>query len=196
MRFKLGMACLVFAAPACSSASSGSPEGGADAAAEGGSAPDGSQGGMEDSNPAPDADDGGAVVCNALPNTGAPVTVMQVATDRPSAQGGTPVDGVYTLSNETIYTGDGGATGPTKTDRITIQIQGGIIQVSKDTSPTTSNYRLTTNGTDYTATGLCPPTIGDLAGSYTATATTFAATVAASSSGGGPPWVVETFTKE
>ncbi|HLK40878.1 MAG TPA: hypothetical protein VKU41_29195 [Polyangiaceae bacterium] len=178
MRFKLGMACLVFAAPACSSsASSGSPEAGADA--------DGA-----------DAGDGDAAVCNTLANTGTPVTVVQVATDPPSAQGGTPVDGVYSLSNETIYTGSGGATGPTKTDRITIQIQGGAIQVSKDSSPTTSTYRLTTNGTSYTAAALCPPMIGDLAGSYTATATTFAATVGASGSGGGPPWVVETFTKE
>ena len=197
MRFKLGLACLVIATPACSSSSTGSPDGGtgADGASEGAAAADGAQASIEDANTAEDADDG-ATVCNALANTGQPVTVMQVAADPPAAQGGTPVDGIYTLTDETIYTGPGGASGPTKTARIAIQIQGGTIQVSKDSSPQTSTYGLTTNGTNYMAAAMCPPGSGSLAGSYTATATTFVASIAASTSDGGAPWVIETFTKQ
>jgi hypothetical protein len=203
MRSQACLVVLALVAPACSSSSSSSTQsdGGrsSDAVSEASSKPEGAAGGGDDAagSAAPDGSgDDGPTVCNTLVNSGQPVTAMQVASDPPAAQGGTPANGTYLLTSETIYTGAGGATGPSGTQRITIQIQGSTVQVSKNTSPPTSTYDLTTTGTTYTAAGECPPQVGGLMGSYTATATTFVVSIAAIGSDAGAPTTVETFTKQ
>jgi hypothetical protein len=137
------------------------------------------------------------VVCNTLVNSASAVTIMQVAANPPPFAGGTPAEGTYFLMSETVYTGAGGASGSTfQTQRTTIQITGNRIQVAKDTSPTTETYILVPSGTTYTAAGLCPPMLGAIVGSYTATTTTFIASLAAPGGDGGAPWTVDSFTKQ
>jgi hypothetical protein len=192
MRLAVSLVLLVCAAWACSSSSSStSSDSGAGTGTDGaseGSAASGDDGG--------DAGDAGAVVCNTLALGATPVTITQVASDPPAFQGGTVVDGTYKLTSETIYTGDGGATGPKGTATTTIQFQGGTIQAAKDSDPPTSTYGFAPTGGTYYATGKCPPGLGDIAGSYTATATTFTASFGAPGNDGGPPVYVETFTKQ
>jgi hypothetical protein len=203
MRSQACLVVLVFVAPACSSSSSsstpsdGSPS--SDAVSEASSQPEGAASAGNDGagGSAPDGSgDDGPTVCNTLVNSGQPVTAMRVASAPPAAQGGTPANGTYLLTSETIYTGAGGATGPSGTQSITIQIQGSTIQVAKSTSPLTSTYDLSTTGTTYTAAGECPPLVGGLMGSYTATTTTFVVSIAAIGSDAGAPTTVETFTKQ
>jgi hypothetical protein len=151
----------------------------------------------DDGGSVEDAGDGGPTVCNMLVNSGQPVTPNQVAGDAPPFQGGTVVDGTYVLTSESIYTGDGGATGPGGNPQtITIAFQSGTIQVSKDTDPPTSTYMFVPSGTTYTATGECPGLVGSLVGGFTATATTFVASLAGPGGDGGPPTTVETYTKQ
>jgi hypothetical protein len=192
MRLFIGVVCLACVTPACSSSSSSSSSDsgatkGDDAAPEGSTATGGD-----------DAGDGGdgAVVCNAIVNTAPSVTITQVAADPPAFTGGTVVDGTYTLTNETIYTGDGGATGPKGTTSTTFVFKGSTIQVAKDSDPPTSTYGFAPSGTAYTAKGQCPPGLGDTAGWYTATATTFVASLGAPGGDGGVPLYVTTFTKQ
>jgi hypothetical protein len=129
-------------------------------------------------------------------NIGQPVTANQVDTIAPPFEGGTIAEGTYVLTGETIYTGPDGGTGPGSTQSITIRIQSGTIEVAKDTSPPTSTYLLAPTGTAYTATGQCPPLLGNIAGSFTATTTTFVASLGAPGGDGGPPTNVDTFTKQ
>jgi hypothetical protein len=188
MKLTLSVVCLACVAPACSSSSSSSSDSGAstgDDAAPEGSAPAGDGGG-----------DDGSAICNTLANSAPAVTLLQVASDPPAFQGGTVVDGTYTLTSETIYTGDGGATGAMGTASITIQFKSGTIQVAKDTNPPTSTYSFGPTGTTYLATARCPAQLGNIAGSYTATATTFVASLGAPGNDGGPPLDVDTFTKQ
>jgi hypothetical protein len=203
MRFEMGLACLVLVVPACSSSSSPSSPSdggsGADAVSEGATPPEAEAGGNDASNSedAGDADDGGPTVCNTLVNAGQPVTATQVAEVAPAFQGGTVVDGTYTLTSQTIYTGPGGATGPsTTTLTTTISIQGSTFQVSKDTSPPTSTYMFAPTGTTYVATGECPDLVGNIVGSFTAMATTFVVSLEAPGDDGGAPTTVDTFTKQ
>ncbi|MGH7435781.1 MAG: hypothetical protein ACRENE_08905 [Polyangiaceae bacterium] len=189
MRLAMFAVCLACVTPACSSSSSSSPSDsgagtGDDAAPEGG----GPAGG--------DAGDDGSAICTTLANPAPLVTIVQVASAPPAFQGGTVVDGTYALTSEAIYTGAGGATGPMGTASITIQFKSGTIQVAKDTSPPTSTYAFAPTGTTYLATARCPAGLGNIAGSYTATATTFVASLGAPGNDGGPPLDVDTFTKQ
>lgn len=74
----------------------------------------------------------GACACNALVNTTPPVPEVQttnVAADLPAPAGGTIVDGTYYLTAENVYTGPGGASGPTGvTVANVVVIQGGTVQ--------------------------------------------------------------------
>jgi hypothetical protein len=142
-----------------------------------------------------DAAGDGASACNTLANIGSPVTITEVAQDPPPPQGGTVVDGTYVLTSETTYTGPGGATGTTGTQTVTIQITGNTIQVAKDFDPPTSTYTLSTSGTTFSTTGVCPPGVGPLAGSYTATPTSFTVLLGPSATDAGPRWIEEVFTK-
>jgi hypothetical protein len=66
--------------------------------------------------------DGGACVasyppadggCNSLTNTAPPVNVISVPSAMPQAVGGSVVDGTYWKTASVVYTGSGGASGPT-----------------------------------------------------------------------------------
>jgi hypothetical protein len=200
MRFEMGLVLVVLAVPACSSSSS--PAGASDAGSGGDASGDAStpvEASLSDDaggGAAADAPDDGPTVCTTLVNAGQPVTASQVATAAPPFQGGTIAEGTYVLTSETVYTGPGGATGPGSTQSITIRIQSGTIEVAKDTDPPTSTYMLAPTGTTYVATGQCPPMLGDIVGSYTATTTTFVASLGAPGGDGGTPTNVDTFTKQ
>jgi hypothetical protein len=79
---------------------------------------------------------------------------------------------------------------------ITIQITGGTIQVVKDFDPPTSTYSLATTGTTFMTTGVCPPGVGPLQGSYTATSTTFTIVLGPNVTDAGSHWLEESFTKQ
>jgi hypothetical protein len=73
-------------------------------------------GGADTGAPSDAADDGAPLdggECTNITNVGALISQMDVATNRPAGSGGTLVDGTYTKSADTIYTGPGGATGMT-----------------------------------------------------------------------------------
>src|SRR5438105_4320992 len=53
-----------------------------------------------------------AHACNSLVNSATSITITQVASNPPTATGGTIADGVYTMTSAVFYTGPGGATGP------------------------------------------------------------------------------------
>jgi len=142
-----------------------------------------------------DAGDGGPTVCNSLVNSAQPVAIVEVAGEPPPGEGGTPASGTYVLTSETRYTGPDGATGDGGTDQITIQIAGSTIQVSKTSMPTTATYSFNPSGTSYIALGICPPHTGGLMGSYTATPTTFTASLTAQGSDAGL-FSFDTFTKQ
>jgi hypothetical protein len=192
MRAWMGLACLTLVASACSSSSSGSTGPASDAASSTDTSSPGDAGGSTDAGEEGD----GATVCNALPNTATPVTVTQVAQDPPAPQGGTVADGTYKMTSETIYTGAGGATGPMGTQTVTIQITGATIQVAKDFDPPTSTYTLATSGTGFTTTGACPPGLGPLQGSYTATPTSFTVLLGPNMTDAGSHWIEEVFAKQ
>jgi hypothetical protein len=51
--------------------------------------------------------------CNTIANDGTPIAETRVAAAMPTGSGGTLVDGTYHLTRREIYTGTGGASGPT-----------------------------------------------------------------------------------
>jgi len=67
-----------------------------------------------------------ALTCKAPEACGVPATMMQVAAPLPAGKGGTIADGVYLLTAYNVYTGVGGAEGPTnfKVEQVLV-IQGG-----------------------------------------------------------------------
>lgn len=57
--------------------------------------------------------------------SGADVAQIAVASDQPAATGGAVPDGTYQLTGWTLYTGAGGASGPTGTQQaMTVVVQG------------------------------------------------------------------------
>ena len=113
--------------------------------------------------------------CNALDIGTAPaITPNQVASQEPTAMGGTVFDGTYFLTKWTLYTGPGGATGPLP---LTLQVRrdfaGGIVQTVQNDGSSIRRFSamLTTTGTAFTETQSCPGSSVDT-GTYTATATT------------------------
>jgi hypothetical protein len=62
---------------------------------------------------ASDPGDGGA--CTSLANIASAIPQMDVAQTIPPPSGGTLVDGLYVKTRDTVYTGAGGASGPTGT---------------------------------------------------------------------------------
>src|ERR1041385_3940142 len=67
----------------------------------------------DSSSNSPDAAPDGPDECNALATPTNSVLAMQMASAPPTPQGGTVVDGNYIVTMAIIYTGVGGATGPT-----------------------------------------------------------------------------------
>lgn len=54
----------------------------------------------------------GGITCNTLPSPAGEVQPTRIDSDLPLPSGGTPADGTYVLASVGIYTGAGGATGP------------------------------------------------------------------------------------
>ena len=104
---------------ACGSSSSSSTgSGGGDAGSSGTSGSSGASGssgeldGGGDAKPDAPGDAGGGGACGTSANVGRAIDGQQVAMAAPTATGGTIADGTYTLTDITLYTGSGGATGP------------------------------------------------------------------------------------
>jgi hypothetical protein len=200
MRSTFLVLCAALTAAACSSSSSpsdtGTDGGEADSATSDGSAAQDSA--TADSAPADsspdDASDGGTA-CNTLANIAQTITIQQVASDPPTAQGGTFADGTYAMTDVTIYTGTQGPTGPSGTSKTTIQISGDTFQVVNDGTPGTRTVSAVVSGTSVTATDTCPDsTVFDE--TFTATTTSFVVYLDGGTDDAGARTVAETFTKQ
>jgi hypothetical protein len=114
--------------------------------------------------------DGG---CNALLNCGGKVYVQQNSTTSPTAAGGTVPDGTYVLTDYTVFTGSGGASGPLtawfiETMELTTEASdasigdGGATQqmVWNDITSTNTTTNQTSAGTAYFQSGSATLTIG------------------------------------
>lgn len=117
---------------ACSSATSG---GGADAAADA-SPQEASAGDAGAGSEAGDAGEGGgsdaardAGGCTTLANTAQVVQEQDVAGPAPTAAGGVIADGTYFLTAARVFTGDGGAAGPTgAVYQVTLKTSAGVYE--------------------------------------------------------------------
>lgn len=131
-----------------------------------------------------------AGVCNALVNDATPVPETQVAAEAPTARGGTVVPGRYRLTQWQIFTGPGGASGPTgNTRKYVLDLHASTYdEVIADNGNSDERYTRTwsTQGTFFSSTQICP-TQEPLGDDYTATPTTL--TLSAYG-------VVMTFTKQ
>jgi hypothetical protein len=188
------LALTLFLHPACSSGprdATGTDAGG-DAAGDAHSTPD-TQGPGDSA--ASDAAADAPPVCNTLVNSGATVTVDQVASDPPAPQGGTLLDGRYTLTTAVIYTGASGPTGSTGTAQMTLQVMGNTVQVAGTGQPATRTVTITTSGTSIDSVDTCPDT-DTRSDTYTATPTTFTIQLDGGTDDAGARTVVETFTKQ
>jgi hypothetical protein len=104
--------------------------------------------------------------CNAIANTGDLIDQLQVAEDLPAPLGGALPDGDYHLTGWRIYTGPGGATGPTGAQLSeTSTLIAGVSQVVLEAplaglAPTTQRvyqtYTLVADGTALALTETCP----------------------------------------
>lgn len=153
----------VGAAGACSEpiekppAGGGSVGGGSVGGGGGSSSEGGADGGTDSGNF--DAGDGG--VCNDLVATGQVIDRIGIAGEPAAGRGGTIVDGEYNLTDYTVFTGAGGAGGPTGiTAKAVIRIAGGRLD---------ELYEFGGSGN---------PSVRSVSGSYAATAATFATTQA------------------
>lgn len=124
---------------------------------------------------APDA----AAACNQLELPDPVVTVMQVAEVGPAPAGGALVPGTYVLTAATIYTGTGGASGPTTHTRREITTNDGthydLVQVDVDGATMSMNREAgsyTIAGSQLTTTKECPGGPPDTVG-LTTTASSF-----------------------
>lgn len=187
---------------ACSGSTADSPaDGGTDAASDASTTDAAAHDAASSDDSASDvsAPDAAGRACNLVVNVAPTIAIDFVATAPPAAQGGAIVDGTYTMTSATIYTGVGGNAGPTGlTAKVTIAISGATIQVASKTKPPDDHVTttFTTSGSSFTATNTCPD-VKSSGGEYTATATTFAVLLPAGTSDGGAARVlVETFTKQ
>jgi len=118
--------------------------------------------------------------CNSLVNAAPLVQEQRQPTDAPLPDGGTFVDGTYFLTAVTLYTGDGGASGPDgRSAQQTSMAAGGIGQSvsTSDGCTSHSTSEISFSGTQITLTTICPactpgPCDSTTLG-YTATPTTF-----------------------
>jgi hypothetical protein len=199
MRLTFLVICAAFAATACSSSSGGddtSTDSGADTStdASDGSTPlDSATTDGSDSSP-DDASDGSAA-CNTIANVAQTITIQQVASAPPAAQGGTFADGTYAMTDFTIFTGTGGATGPSGTTQTTLQISGDTFQVVSDSTPSTRTVSVVVSGSSVTATDTCPDATL-FQETFTTTATTFVVYISDGSTDAGARTIAETFTKQ
>jgi hypothetical protein len=105
--------------------------------------------------------DGG---CGVVTNGAAVVPEQNTATAPPTPQGGAIPDGTYFVTAATLYTGPGGATGPTgKTYQFTSQVSGdGTAYDSVDAisggTPVVAVGTIAISGARITVTQICPTT--------------------------------------
>jgi len=196
MRSTFLVICAAFAATACSSSSADdtTTDSGADTStdASDGSAPlDSATTDGSDSSPDDASDD----ACNTIANIAQTITIQQVASAPPAAQGGTFVDGTYTMTDVTIYTGPQGPTGPSGTSKTTLQITGTTFQVVNDGTPGTRTVTAVVSGSSVTATDTCPDST-IFHETFTATATSFVVYLDGGTDDAGARTVAETFTKQ
>ena len=145
----------VGAAGACSDPPEKPPAGGGSIGGGSVTGGGGSEGGADSGGL--DAGDGRG--CNALVATGQVIDRIGVAGEPPAGRGGTVVDGEYNLTDYTVFTGAGGAGGPTGiTAKAVIRIATGKLD---------ERYELGGSGN---------PSVRSASGRYAATAATFATT--------------------
>jgi hypothetical protein len=100
--------------------------------------------------------------CGTVVNVASMIIVSAVATDPPVPSGGTIADGIYAMTVEQEYTGDGGASGPiatTSSISLTRQFAGGSYQlVGRHLGGIDqwSSGTYSTSGTTFTQTETCP----------------------------------------
>jgi hypothetical protein len=121
--------------------------------------------------------DGGTCTPNTLTPTApaVPETRVAEAFSMAAAAGGTIADGTYWLSTLSLYTGPGGATGSTGTNRSqTLRVAGNTIEIvivsTGQSTPRHITFTRATNGSTLTLTGVCPTGVMPVL-AYTATAT-------------------------
>jgi len=132
-------------------------------------------GGTDDADPAGPAaaDPTTPGVCNTLANVATTVPILAVASDPPPARGGSFSDGTYVATGATLYTGAGGATGPTgRTLTMTVRVAGTRLESIFDAVPRTAVIT-GIQGTSVQTTGVCPNTKADSV-SFTADGATLA----------------------
>jgi hypothetical protein len=205
----LGASCAVGLAGlvGCSSSSSGAPyqgslppglstDGGAtdgaegtagDAATESSTSGEAGAGGTAEDGAATD----GPAACNTLVNAAPTITSEDVASAPPTLVGGTIVNGTYFLTALTQFTGDAGMSGAGGSDTTTIAVSGTTIQVNS--SGTASTERVTTSGTTFVDTRLCPGS-GQRQGTFTATSTMLIVQFDQGADDAGTDVIQETFT--
>jgi hypothetical protein len=119
--------------------------------------------------------------CNTIAHSGSNIAITQVAEATPTAAGGTLVDGTYVLTARQIYTGVGGATGPTgEMRRQTLVISNAasgtatVHSIQSRNGGADSRETLTAmpSGTTFAMTRVCPPPSASGAFMYTATGST------------------------
>lgn len=112
--------------------------------------------------------------CNALEQTASEVGQVRVAEDMPAPVGGGIPDGRYHLVADVLYTGIGGASGPTTGTTTAATWMCTALECDVIAHPLTSfvdqryNYLLSLSGTDLSITTVCPET-QTLNASYTTT---------------------------
>lgn len=99
--------------------------------------------------------DSGKTPCNSLANVGSEVAEEASPTAPPEATGGTLMDGTYVLTSAILYTGAGGANGPTGAKRrMTIRLTGTAGESVFDGLG--RNATFVPNGTKLVITNTCP----------------------------------------
>jgi hypothetical protein len=149
----------------CSSSSTTPGSNGTDAGHDA-TTPDG--GGEADSGsdgPSDGGESDGGMACTNIANVGTVVHYIDVPTDQPIAQGGgPPSDGTYVITAASLYTGDGGASGPTSTTiQETVVVSGmSYDQVSaaanggQDAGVVYQSGHFTVNGAGISIVRVCP----------------------------------------
>jgi hypothetical protein len=112
--------------------------------------------------------------CHADANTAPVVEVTNVAEERPAFAGGTITDGTYARTSSLVYTGAGGASGPTgERLRQTIRIAGGVARAvyrNEGGPDDRTSFTFSTTGAEVQFAATCPdPASGTTA--FTATPT-------------------------
>lgn len=101
--------------------------------------------------------DSGKPSCNSLVNVAADVPIIAAPSAPPPATGGAIADGTYVVTRATVYTGIGGAAGPTgKSVKMTVTVAGANVESVFD--GVTRSATIAMAGTMLESTTTCPGT--------------------------------------